>query len=246
MKIVFVIQARLTSTRFPDKVVKKIGNRTILDWIISAITNKFDKESVILAIPENQRNEKLFELYSDKIKVIKGSENDVASRFVRIANMFDLDYIIRVCSDNPFLQTEFISKIYETAMESNPDYISYYCNGINCIRKPIGFFAEGYSVKKIKKLYGIMSEYDKEHVTPIFYDRENNINIKKLDPPKKICEIGSLRFTLDNKNDLKLYRLIFKKYPQEYYNYSDLINIINTDKEIYQIMKKNYLLGAKD
>ena len=245
MKIAFIIQARVTSSRLKGKILENIGNKKVIDWVIEAIKRRFDLENIILAIPENKENDIIARLYGDKLKIIRGSEIDVAKRFIKGIDYFDLDYVIRICSDNPFIQTKFIEEIYDIALSLNPDYISYYCGEINCIKKPLGFFAEGFSTDKFKKAYYRMDKYDKEHVTPIFYEKGINFNIIRLKVPRIINETEFIRFTLDNKSDLLLYKEICKKYPKDYYTYLDLIEIIKSDNIIFEKMKSNYLFGGK-
>jgi len=78
MKIAFIIQARVASSRFKGKILENIGNKKVIDWGIEAIKRRFDLENIILAIPENKENDIIARLYGDKLKIIRGSEIDVA------------------------------------------------------------------------------------------------------------------------------------------------------------------------
>ena len=245
MKIAFIIQARLTSSRLKNKILENIGEKKVLDWVIDSIKRKFDKNDVILAIPDNEENEKIAKLYEEKVKIVRGPENDVAFRFIKATNLYHPEYVIRICSDNPFIQTEFIDEIYQSILASNPDYVSHYCDDVNCILKPFGFFSEGFSVNKFKELYHKMNDYDKEHVTPIFYKYGNSAKLIKLNAPEVICNTRNIRFTLDNIEDLELYNIIYSIDPKEYFTYTDLIEAVKSNAAIREKMRNNYILGGK-
>ena len=82
MKTIAIIQARLTSKRFPSKVLKKIGGRTLIQLINERLKLSKYLDDIVFSIPNNIQNKRLeSHLIRNKIKYHKGSENDVLDRF---------------------------------------------------------------------------------------------------------------------------------------------------------------------
>ena len=91
-----IIQARLTSTRFPSKVLKKVGEYSIIEIIVKRLERSKLLDKIVLAIPDNESNVKLANfLEQKKILYFKGSEHDVLSRFVECAKFYKATTVVR-------------------------------------------------------------------------------------------------------------------------------------------------------
>ena len=112
MHIGCIIQARLTSKRFPRKVFKKIKKKSIIE-IVNHRANQIKKvNKVIFAIPKTKKNKDLEKfLKKKKIEYFKGSEMNVLSRYYKLAKKFNFDVIIRITSDCPLLDPELCNKM---------------------------------------------------------------------------------------------------------------------------------------
>jgi len=119
-----ILQARLTSTRFPNKCLATLKGKTVIDWILEAC----DKSGfpICVAIPENKTNDALENYLSLRFKTTKfksqptlyrGSEKDVTARFIGANNSMKFDPIVRICSDCPFLAPEDIKLALEIFKE---------------------------------------------------------------------------------------------------------------------------------
>ena len=83
--IIGIIQARLTSKRFRNKIFYKINGVRIIDWIIIRVRKAKLLDKIIFAIPKNKQNHKLKKyLIKKKLNIYEGSENDVLSRYAAI------------------------------------------------------------------------------------------------------------------------------------------------------------------
>lgn len=109
IKFLVIIQARLTSTRFPNKVLQTVNGRTLIKRVWdAALGSKADK--VVVAWPER---------YPDL------DENNVLERFRRISHEFPSKYIIRLTSDCPLLTGLIINDAIDRFFEVGRHY---YCN----------------------------------------------------------------------------------------------------------------------
>ena len=95
LNIVGVVQARLTSKRFPKKVMSKIGNYSLIEIIKKRLDRSKLLDKVVYAIPENQENKNLEIFLKQKnIEYHSGSEKNVLKRYIQTAIKFDADIIL--------------------------------------------------------------------------------------------------------------------------------------------------------
>lgn len=108
-----IIQARLTSERFPNKILGNLRGKLVIEWVIEACVES--KLPIVIAIPINKTNDGLefflnylFEKRGWRaiITIYRGQEEDCLSRFIFANAGNDFDPIIRVCGDSPYLTAE--------------------------------------------------------------------------------------------------------------------------------------------
>ena len=83
--ISIIVQARLNSSRLPEKVLKKINNKTIIEIIYDKLKNLKEIDKIIFAIPRDNNNKKLRDYLEKKNSIHLGSNTDVLSRFYSCA-----------------------------------------------------------------------------------------------------------------------------------------------------------------
>ena len=186
----FIIQARLSSKRFPNKILMPLKGKTILEHLYYRIKKKFLKSKLIIAIPNTKNNLNLKKfLNKKKLDSVQGSENDLIERFRRVSKKIKTKYIVRLTADNPLISLELIDYALKSHINSEKKFSS--------TRKIVGkkiirFFPKGHSVDIInrKELFKIdnkkLTDYDREHLIPYFYKNyecnyiKNNFLKKKL------------------------------------------------------------------
>lgn len=123
--ITFIVQARTGSTRMPNKILLPFHEgKSILDLLIKKL-KQVDNTKVVIATsvnPNCDAIEQVAELH--QVACYRGSENDVLQRFIDATESNGAEQIIRVCSDNPFLELASIKRLVERAQGCNDDYIS--------------------------------------------------------------------------------------------------------------------------
>ena len=117
-KIGMIIQARISSRRFPGKVMKKILNKPMIYRIYERVKLCKKLDEVIVAIPSSKSDDKLkFFLKKNKIKTFRGSENNLLSRYFKASLSYNLDYIVRLPADNPLPDYKEIDKLINFHMK---------------------------------------------------------------------------------------------------------------------------------
>ena len=182
-----IIQARCGSKRLRRKIFKKIKNIRIIDMVINKV-KKSKKISDIIIVTSKYKVDDDIETYckNKKIKIFRGSLNNVASRFFEVSKIYNLKKVIRVSCDSPFINHKIIDKGITLSKKSNYDIIT------NVFPRtfPKGLSFEIIKTSLIKKYIGLFSKKEKEHVTTYFYKNYKNFKIYNFYAKKNFSDIN--------------------------------------------------------
>lgn len=176
--IIAIVQARMGSKRLPGKVAMKIyKDFSLLEVVLRRVKRVTKLNAVILMTSENKDCDSLVEIADNLgIFTIRGSEEDVLSRFVKAINIYEPRTVVRVCVDNPFVDPGEIDKLIEKYADSHFDYIF----------NASGFGAEIMNAALLLRIAGKeLGLHDREHVTSyiIRHINEFRAEIYSLGPP---------------------------------------------------------------
>jgi aminopeptidase-like protein/spore coat polysaccharide biosynthesis protein SpsF (cytidylyltransferase family) len=199
---VAIIQARMGSSRFPGKMLAQLGGVTILEWVIRRLLCASTLTEVVLATSYEAADEALVDLASRLgIKVFRGSESDVLSRIIGAAKLVQADNVIRICADNPFVDSREIDSLVNSFMRSPCDYA---CNHQDRLGSNYadGFGAEILSLELLEDIAAKTSEARyREHATLFLWDHSSDYDFRILNAPASLA-FPELRFDVDNPADL--------------------------------------------
>jgi len=228
MKVVAIVQARLGSTRFPEKVLKKILNKPMLIILLKRLSLAKTLNKIIVAIPKNKKNNKLGALIKkNKFSCFRGSELNVLERYYKTAKKYKADIIVRVTSDNPLTDPNLIDKIVSKLKKEKRDYVNS-----SFPNYPLGIGAEAFTFKAISKIIHLAkSKYHKEHVTSYFRANKKNYKISKLDGLKVYAKY---RLTIDVPLDFKVVESIFNFFkPDISFNFKKIVKLFKKNPKLF-------------
>lgn len=244
MNIGIIIQARMGSTRLPGKILKKFyGNKTLLETILDNL-HKIKQAKIIVATSESTNDDKLEEFLKEKNEIVyRGSEKDVLERFIKAAEENEVDGIIRICSDNPFLDWHGVTQLIEFGRTSNADYVGFRINNTPSILTHFGFWGEYVTLKALKKVYKttLIDSPAHEHVTFHVYQNPLEYSCKWIDCPDFLQGRDDIRLTIDTPEDMQNATIVYselKKYNPDF-TLRDVVNYIDSHEEIKKSMLKN-------
>ena len=238
MKILAITQARTGSTRFPNKILKKIGHETLLSIHINRI-KKANKINSIIVATTNKKNDDVIKQQADKLNVecFRGDEDDVLDRFYQAATTHNPDFVVRLTSDCPLIDPILIDEIIEATINSNVDY----CSNTLIESFPDGQDIEVFTYSALKKAWKeSVLKSEREHVTPFMKKNFKSINIHS-----NSMEFNKVRMTVDEPKDLVVINKLVDKLGlnENWKNYSKLYlndkNIKNINASI--IRNEGYL-----
>jgi spore coat polysaccharide biosynthesis protein SpsF len=218
----FIVQARIESTRLPQKVILPLINgNSILDFILKRLKNISGSIPVILATGDCERNILLKEVAEKHdISFFCGSENDVLKRFIDCAKQYGLDKVVRICADNPFLDIGLLYNLVSDYKDSNYDYVGFGFGEMPAILSHFGFFAELVSVKAMVKAHKLTTlGPDIEHVTKYIYSNKDVFAVKLVEVPEDIKNQQNVRLTVDSRADFDNAVTIINELRREGYGF---------------------------
>ncbi len=197
-----IIQARTNSSRLPNKMFHLLGGRPIIDWVISRVKKSKNIDKLALATSTNKKDDRLFDFaLKNKIFVYRGDEENVLQRFKECADLFEPHSIVRVCADNPLIDSREIDKLINQFDHNKFDYAFNHLDKLNS-KYADGFGAEIISYKTLKYIYGkAKSNYHREHLTSYIWDNLEKFKILTLNASKDLA-YPNLRFDVDTQEDL--------------------------------------------
>lgn len=249
--VTFMVQARVGSSRLPNKILLPFyEGQTILDLLIEKLQKIVDSQ-VIIAAPEGIDNDIIADVAKKHmVKCYRGNESDVLQRFIDAAEVFNVDRLIRVCSDNPFLELQAIKNLV-TQYERNADkdYISFRIDGKPSIRTHYGFWTEYVTLSALKKVAKMTSEsIYHEHVTNYIYSHEDIFNLHWIDGPEILQKHPNIRLTIDTLEDFNTVQKIYAQIRKEnkvYPTIKDIIIYLDQHREYYKLMNKEITKNNK-
>lgn len=232
---IIIVQARLGSTRLPEKVLLPLGNTTVLHTIIKRLQkNKFNIP-VIIATSTHERDKKI---RSSTCDVFRGSEEDVLQRYIDACETYSKKYIVRVCSDNPFISLEYTEKLIEDFIKLKKDYVSFAIKDKCCMKCHLGFFSEVVSLQALKDIpRRQLEKHYIENVTEYIYEKQKEKTFL-IDFPIKFNE--NVRLTLDTKEDYDILKKLYEFInPEKDINLYQLFYHLHNNNAVLKKMEKS-------
>ncbi len=234
MNVVVIVQTRIGSTRLPKKVLKKIKNKMILDYVIERLMFCKRVNDVIIATTTKKKDDVL-EKYAinNGIKYFRGNEEDVLSRYYNAAKQFKADIIVRITSDCPLIDPEIVDDIIKKHIENKADYTS------NTIKRtyPRGVDTEVFNFNTLEDTYNNANEeYHREHVTPYMREHPDKFNLQNIEAEGTLRR-PDIRITIDTKEDFELIKKILLHFQDLNFKTKDVICFLNKKPELLGLNK---------
>lgn len=250
MNIGIIIQARMGSTRLPGKILKPFyGGKTLLETLLENL-HKVKSVKVIVATSINENNDQLETFLRERNELLyRGSENDVLDRFIKAAEENNVEGIVRICSDNPFMDWHGVAKLVEKAKSSDADYIGFRINEKPSILTHFGFWGEYVTLNALKRVYSTteLGTPAHEHVTFHVYKHPEEYKCEWIAGPDFLEGRDDIRLTIDTPDDLQNALKVYSdlKAKDDNFTLKDVVEYLDAHEEIKQSMMKNIFQNKK-
>ena len=231
MKKVAIIQARTSSTRLPEKVLMKLGDKPMLINIIERVARARSIDEVVVATSDEPADDKVEELLEGTgISCFRGSLDNVLERFYLCAKEHNADIVVRFTGDNALVDTGMIDEAMQVFTDEKVDYIAYKESF------PIGMCIEAFTFAALERSYNEADDPDcREHVIP--YIVNNPEMFKVLICTDESNDRSDLRFTVDTPEDYEFVRRIYDRFNSNDFGYNDILKVLKDNPDWLDINK---------
>ncbi len=244
MSVNVILQARLSSTRLPGKVLKSIVNKPMLALQIERIKLAKSINKIIVATSNEQDDDAIALLCEGlNIPCFRGDLNDVLDRFYHAAEKYPSEHIVRLTGDCPLIEPTIIDQVVALHLKQKADYTS------NCLIPclPDGLDVEVFTCKAlIQSWKSAKKPSEREHVTQYI---RNNDEIFTLENYQYSPDLSMHRWTVDEPKDFDLVEKIYQNlYPHKTnFTMKDVLTLLSKQPDLIKINNKfNRNQGLED
>lgn len=211
MKIVAIIQARLSSSRLPGKVLLPVASEPMLARVYSRVRQAQLIDELMVATTSDQSDLPILQFCEERgITCFRGDPYDVLDRYYQAALAAEADVIVRITADCPMIAPEEIDRVIQAFLDSGADFAANRLPPPFERTTPIGMDCEVCSFHALQQAWQQADHpYQREHVMPFLYDTPGNFKVVtvNMEPSQ-----GHLRFTVDTPEDLQLANEVYEAF----------------------------------
>lgn len=232
MKTIVIIQARTGSTRLPNKILKDLYGKIVLDHVIERVSISKEIDQIIIATTDKTTDDPIAEFCEkNNVSYFRGDEDDVLSRYHKAALAYYGDIIVRITSDCPLIDPNLIDSMLKFYKGNNFTFVTN--AAVNHRTYPRGLDVEIFSKNELKRAYdGAIESSEREHVTPYIYKHCNNIYYYESE-----LDYSYHRWTLDTIEDFELISEVYRGLYVGKHDFfmNEILDFINNNPQLMNI-----------
>ena len=227
--ILAILQARLSSSRLPGKVLKPIMGKPMLAYQLERLARCKKIDHLIVATSDHPEDQAIADLCNElNVSCFHGPLEDVLARFYLAAEKYQPTHIVRLTGDCPLADPELIDELITLHVEGGYDY----CSNCHIPSYPDGLDAEILTYQSLKTIYQLaQTPAEHEHVTYYVHQHKADFNIGLL---SRTPSLAQLRWTVDEPADFELVKHIYERlYPlNPNFRTNDILSLIEREPEL--------------
>lgn len=209
-RVVTIIQARMGSSRFPNKMMSELNGKPLIEWVVRRSQKAENVDCTVLATSKKEQDDILASM-ADKYDcpTFRGSESDVLGRYSSAADEFGADTVVRICADRPLVDPQLIDSSLDRYSVVDADLVYNHISGDEQYW-PRGFGAEVFSAEILHWMdKNVASSFCREHVTPHIWDDKSGFTVDPVECPSNINPgIKDLKLDVDTVEDLDRLKVV--------------------------------------
>jgi spore coat polysaccharide biosynthesis protein SpsF len=236
MNIVTVIQARISSSRLPGKVLLPLLGKPLLFRMIERVKRAKLIGTIVVATSTNQEDDKIkFACEEENTTCFRGHLTDLLDRHYQLAKKYNADAIVKIPSDCPLIDPFIIDKVIQHYIDNEEyDYVS----NLHPATYPDGNDVEIFSSQSLEYAWrDATKDFEREHTTPYMWGHKDSFNIGNVEWETGLDLSTSLRFTIDYEEDYLFIKRVFEElYPKNPdFGLNDILRLLEQKPEVAEI-----------
>lgn len=229
-----IIEARMTSTRLPGKVLRPLLGRPMLARLIERLQRARTLDQIVVATTSNATDDEVEALArSVGVRFFRGSEEDVLDRVLQAAHSTGTDLIVEITGDCPLTDPEVIDHLVSVYQENDFDYVANVLNRTY----PIGLDSQVFSTAVLERVASLTQDpVDHEHVSLYIYKHPEIFRLHNVESglPEGVQD---LRLVVDTPADFALITAIYEElYPRNpAFTLRDVLDLLERRPELLEL-----------
>ncbi len=211
IKTLGIVQIRREAEKIHCKAARKLGGKSLLELVVRRVTDCQLLDSVVVLL-DGHHEDSIRRLVPPDVPVFACDERDALARVAAAVDHFHAASIIRVCTDNPFIDPVLVDRLVSTAdVHARCDYISY-CRGDGrpAILTQLGLLAEWCNAAAVREANRQATRAaERDAVTSYLYAHPERFNIRLIPLPAEL-DRDDLRLKIDHEEDWEHAQVIYE------------------------------------
>lgn len=232
--ILILVQARMTSSRFPGKVLKEIQGKPVLIHQLNRIAKIKTNAKLVVITSNQQSDDELVQVVKENgYEIFRGSMDDLLDRHYQAALFYGSEVVVKIPSDCPLIDPQVIDRVLEYFIGNQMkfDYVS----NLHPATYPDGNDVEVMSFSALKNAWKHASKsLEREHTTPYFWENPDKFSIGNVLWERGLKLNMSHRFTLDYVEDFNFIKAVYDRlFPaNENFSLQDILDLLDREPEL--------------
>ncbi len=233
--VVAIIQARMGSTRLPEKVMRSVAGRPMIHHVVERVQQITGVDEVVVATSTKDREKPLVEYVESMagVKLFRGPEHDVLRRYAEAAEAFSADVVMRITGDCPLLSPRVSAQVLQAFLRSRErcDYAT------NTLQRtfPRGLDTAVMSVDTLRTAHReATTPQQREHVTVYIWTNPQRFELVGV---RDEVDRHHLRWTVDRAEDLRFVQRVYDAlyHPSSLFEYEDVLALLEEHPQWIEI-----------
>ncbi len=259
MKTIAIIQARMSSSRLPGKVLLPIAGQPMLAWVVERTRRAQTIDEVIVATTTDPGDDAVAAFcQAQGYGCSRGSEQDVLDRYYQAAKSVHADIVVRITADCPLVDPALVDDAVNTLIGGRTrtprfDFVANRLPRPWGRTYPIGLDTEVFTFDILEQAWKrAIAKHQREHVTAYFYDETPTeyLRTQVADAPFSSAmtpdglhiallhhhpDYGHYRWTVDTPEDLELIRQIAARFSDDAFSWKEVLSLVKREPQLAQI-----------
>ena len=236
-KVVIIVQARMSSTRLPGKVMLPLLGESVLARMVQRLLNLGHQSTVVIATSLDSSDDVIAEeAEALQVPYYRGSIDNLLDRHYQAAKLFNADVVLKIPSDCPLIDPQAIDNVLNFFF-SNKGKFDYVSN-LHPATWPDGNDVEVMTMDCLQKVWSNANRpLELEHTTPYIWENPHLFSIGNVSWETGLDYSMSHRFTIDYREDYLFIKQVFEELyrTNNHFGCSDILDLLERKPEIYQI-----------
>ncbi|WP_310451399.1 cytidylyltransferase domain-containing protein [Sulfuritalea sp.] len=227
MKVVSVIQARMSSRRLPGKILQIVRGRPMLSYLVERLRHCRQLDGIVLATSNEESDDPVVAFAETTgLPCYRGPLDDVAARLLGAAEEAGAQGLVRISGDSPLIDSALVDRLVSVFRQSDrPDLVT------NVAKRtfPKGQSIEVISVGALRtRVANGMTATEKEHVTECFYKHSDGariVNVEHTEP------LGDMQLSVDSAEDMSRFETLLDILGEPYWRHG-LAEVVAAQKRL--------------